>query len=113
VVDGPGAAIPASHVLQPVLSDLTEDGPVSVVAVQPEVRPEDQTDDAPPLLVSLVRGDDQLKERLSTVDNINRVSGRVSTVLATVDAAPGAPVIGHYGMGDGASQEIPPAAGDG
>ena len=38
VVDGPGAAIPASLVLQPVLSDLTEDGPVSVVAVEPEVR---------------------------------------------------------------------------
>jgi len=113
VVDGPGAAIPASKVLQPVLSDLTEDGPVSVVAVEPEVRREDQTDDAPPLLVSLVRGDDQLKESLSTVDNLNRLSGRVATVLATVDAAPGSPVIGHYGSGDGASDWLPPAAGDG
>jgi hypothetical protein len=113
VVDGPDAAIPASQVLQPVLSDLTEDGPASVVAVQPELRPEDQSDDAPPLLVSLVRGDDQLKERLSTVDNLNRLSGRVATVLATVDAAPGGPVIGHYGTADGASDRIPPAAGDG
>jgi len=113
VVDGPDAAIPASQVLQPVLSDLTEDGPVSVVAVQPQVRPEDQSEDAPPLLVSLVRGDDQLKERLSTVDNVNRVPGRVAMVLATVDAAPGGPVIGHYGTGDGASDLLPPAAGDG
>jgi hypothetical protein len=113
VVDGPDAAIPASQVLQPVLSDLTQGGPASVVAVQPELRPEDQTEDAPPLLVSLVRDDDQLKERLSTVDDINRVSGRVATVLATVDAAPGGPVIGHWGTGDGASDWIPPAAGDG
>src|SRR4029453_11113759 len=78
-----------------------------------EVRREDQTDDAPPLLVSLVRGDDQLKESLSTVDNLNRLSGRVATVLATVGAAPGSPVIGHYGSGDGASDWLPPAAGDG
>jgi hypothetical protein len=113
VVDGPDAAIPASQVLQPVLSDLTEDGPVSLVAVQPQVPPDDQSDDAPPLLVSLVRGDDQLKERLSTVDNLNRVPGRVAMVLATVDAAPGGPIIGHYGTGDGASGLIPPAAGDG
>jgi hypothetical protein len=113
VVDGPDAAIPASQVLQPVLSDLTEDGAVSVVAVEPEVRREDQTEDAPPLLVSLVRGDDQLKESLSTVDNLNRLSGRVAMVLATVDAAPGSPIIGHYGSGDGASDWLPPAAGDG
>ena len=113
VVDGPGAAIPASQVLQPVLSDLTEDGPVSVVAVQPQVAPDDQTEDAPPLLVSLVRGDDQLKERLSTVDNVDMVSGRAATVLATVDAVPGGPVIGHYGMADGASDWLPPPAGDG
>jgi Copper transport outer membrane protein, MctB len=113
VVDGPGAAIPASRVLQPVLADVTDSGPAAVVAVQPEVRPEDQAEDAPPLLVSLVRDDDQLKERLSTVDNLNRVSGRVAMVLATVDAAPGGPVIGHYGTQDGASDQLPPAAGDG
>jgi hypothetical protein len=113
VVDGPGAAIPASQVLQPVLTDLTEDGPVSVVAAQPEVRPEDRTEDAPPLLVALVRGDDQLKERLSTVDDLDRVSGPVAVMLATVDAAPGGPVIGHYGTEDGATDWIPPPAGDG
>jgi hypothetical protein len=113
IVDGPGAAVPASQLLQPVLANLTGEGPVSVVAVQPELRPEDRKDDATPLLVSLVRGDDQLKERLSTVDNLDRVMGRVSMVLATVDAAPGGPVIGHYGTGDGASREMPPAAGDG
>jgi hypothetical protein len=113
IVDGPGAAIPASQLLQPVLANLTDDGPASVVAVQPVLRPQDRQDDATPLLVSLVRGDDQLKERLSTVDNLDRVSGRVSLVLATVDAAPGGPVIGHYGTGDGASRELPPPVGDG
>jgi hypothetical protein len=113
IVDGPGAAIPASQLLQPVLANLTEEGPASVVAVQPQLRAQDRKDDATPLLVSLVRGDDQLKERLSTVDNIDRAIGRASLVLTTQDAAPGGPVIGHYGTGDGASRELPPPAGDG
>jgi len=113
VVDGPDASVDGSQVLQPVLTDLTEDGPAAVVAVQPQVLPDDREEDPPPLLVQLVRGDDALSERVSTVDNLNMVSGRMSTVLATVDAAPGGPVIGHYGTGSGASRLTPPAAGDG
>ena len=113
VVDGPGAQVPASQVLQPTLTELTVEGPAPVVAVQPEAVPDDQPDDAPPLLVRIIRDDDTLAERVSTVDDIDRVSGRVATVLAAVDAVPGNPVIGHYGTGDGASRLIPPAAGDG
>jgi hypothetical protein len=113
IVDGPGAAIPASQLLQPVLANLAEEGPTPVVAVQPQLRAQDRTDDATPLLVSLVRGDDQLKERLSTIDDIDRAIGRASLVLTTEDAEPGGPVIGHYGTGDGASRELPPPAGDG
>ena len=113
VVDGPEAQDPASQVLQPMLTELTVEGPVPVVAVQPEEVRDEEDEDAPGLLVRIVRDDDTLSERLSTVDALDRVSGRVATVLATVDAIPGDPVIGHYGTGDGSSRLVPPAAGDG
>jgi Copper transport outer membrane protein, MctB len=114
VVDGPGAQVPASQVLQPMLTELTVEGPQPVVAVAPEEQPDDEAEeDPPPVLVRVIRDDDTLAERLSTVDAIDRVSGRVATVLATVDATPGGPIIGHYGTGDGATALIPPAAGDG
>ena len=113
VVDGPEAQVPASQVLQPMLTELTVEGPVPVVAVQPEEVRDEEDEDAPALLVRIVRDDDTLSERLSTVDALDRVSGRVATVLATVDAIPGDPVIGHYGTGDGSSRLVPPAAGDG
>jgi hypothetical protein len=44
---------------------------------------------------------------------LDLVSGRVATVLATVDATPGSPLVGHYGRADGASRLVPPAAGEG
>jgi hypothetical protein len=114
VVDGPGAQVPASQVLQPMLTEMTVEGPQPVVAVAPEELSDDEAEeDPPPVLVRIIRDDDTLAERLSTVDDVDRVSGRVSTVLATADATPGAPIIGHYGTGDGASRLIPPAAGDG
>ena len=113
LVDGPGAQVPASQVLQPMLTELTVEGPAPVVAVAPEELPDDQAEDPPPVLVRIIRDDDTLAERLSTVDDIDRVSGRAATVLATVDATPGSPIIGHYGTGDGASRLVPPAAGDG
>jgi hypothetical protein len=113
IVDGPGAEVPASQVLQPMLSDLTVEGPAPVVAAQPEEVRDEEDEDAPPLLVRIVRDDDTLSERLSTVDALDRVSGPAATVLATVDAVPGDPVIGHYGTGDGSSRLVPPAAGDG
>jgi hypothetical protein len=113
VVDGPGAQVPASQVLEPMLTELTVEGPAPVVAVSPEELSDDQAEDPPPVLVQIIRDDDTLAERLSTVDDIDRVAGRAATVLATVDATPGNPIIGHYGTGDGANRLLPPAAGDG
>jgi hypothetical protein len=114
VVDGPEVAVAAGQVLLPVLGDLTADGAVSVVAAQPTPTTGDDVDEATqPQLVTAVRDDDALSQRVSTVDNLDRVSGRVATVLATVDAVPGEPTIGRYGSGDGADRLLPPAAGDG
>jgi hypothetical protein len=114
VVDGPDATVAAGEVLVPVLGGLTADGPMPVVATQPTVLTGDDVDPATqPQLVAEVRGDDTLNQRLSTVDNLDAVSGRAATVLATVDAVPGGPTIGRYGNGDGADRLLPPVAGDG
>ncbi|HEX6568729.1 MAG TPA: copper transporter [Acidimicrobiales bacterium] len=113
VVDGPDASLAAGDVLIPVLAELAADGPMPVVATQPTVVTGDDGDDtAQPELVGAVRDDETLSQRLSTVDNLDLVSGRVATVLATADAVPGDPTIGRYGNGDGADRVLPaPAEG--
>jgi hypothetical protein len=114
VVDGPDAALPAGAVVVPVLTDMTTDGPMPVVATEPTPATGNDVDEATqPQLVAAVRDDDTLSQRLSTVDDLDRVSGRVATVLALVDAVPGGPTIGHYGAGDGADRLLPPVAGGG
>jgi len=111
VVSDPKASVPLGDALVPVLTDLTaDDQPAPVVAVEPSRVPDDQADgDAPPAerLVDVIRDDGDLSQYVSTVDDLDRVSGRVATVLALVDAQPGAPRIGHYGTEDG-TQLLPP-----
>jgi hypothetical protein len=111
MVSGPDASVPLGDALMPVLTDLTSgDQPAPVVAVEPSRVPEDQADgDEPPAerLVDVIRDDGDLSQYVSTVDNLDRVSGRVATVLALVDAKPGAPRIGHYGTEDG-TELLPP-----
>ena len=114
MVDGPDASVPATEVIVPVLVEMTADGPIPVVATQPTVDTGDDVDPATqPTLVPAVRGDDSLVQSVSGVDDLDRVSGRVATILATVDAVPGGPTIGQYGSGDGADRLLPPAAGAG
>jgi hypothetical protein len=111
VVSGPDASVPLGDALMPVLTDLTSEGqPAPVVAVEPSRVPEDEVDgDAPPAerLVDVIRDDGDLSKYVSTVDDLDRVAGRVATVLALVDAQPGAPRIGHYGTEDG-TELLPP-----
>ena len=110
VVSGPDASVPLGDALMPMLTDLTsDDQPAPVVAVEPSRVPEDQTDGDEPAerLVDIIRDDGNLSKYVSTVDNLDRVSGRVATILALVDAQPGAPGIGHYGTEDG-TELLPP-----
>jgi hypothetical protein len=112
VVSGPDASVPLGDALMPMLTDLTsDDQPAPVVAVEPSRVPEDQTNGDEPAerLVDIIRDDGNLSKSVSTVDNLDRVSGRVATVLALVDARPGAPKIGHYGTEDG-TELLPPVA---
>jgi len=107
VVTGDGAVIPDEDVLQPTLEALAADGPVPVVVSETPVEAEDSNADPTEPLVTAIRQDGDLRTRISTVDDMDRVSGRVATVLALDDAKPGAPVIGQYGMRVDASRLLP------
>lgn len=112
-VGGPEADVPPEQVVLPILIELASDGPVPAVAVEPMIDETADNDEPAPNLVVDIREDDDLSDRISTVDDLDRVSGLVSTVLAVVDADadPGPPRVGHYGLGDGA-QVIPPVPED-
>jgi hypothetical protein len=112
VVSGPGSEVAPGDILHPVLVDLASDGPVPVVVSEPVREPDDDEEEDPPTpLVDSIRNDDDLAQRISTVDNLDRVSGRVAIVLAVADARPGDPAIGHYGLGDGTRLLPPPEEG--
>jgi hypothetical protein len=109
-VGGPGAELSPEQIVVPILIELASDGPVPAVAVEPSIEPSRDGEDPPPSLVVDIREDDDLSNRVSTVDDLDRVSGVIATVLAVVDADadPGPPVVGHYGLGDG-TRLLPPA----
>jgi hypothetical protein len=116
VVSGQGMAVPETDVLLPLLTDLASDAPVPVVvSAATPVATEDGEAPSPGTvdpLVAAVRGDDTLKERIWTVDELERVAGRIATMLVLHDATSGAEA-GHFGQGDGAERELPAAPGNG
>jgi Copper transport outer membrane protein, MctB len=109
-VGGPAAELSPEQIVVPILIELASDGPVPAVAVEPSIEPSSDGEDPPPSLVVDIREDDDLSNRVSTVDDLDRVSGVIATVLAVVDADPdpGPPVVGHYGLGDGTRLLPPP-----
>jgi hypothetical protein len=60
-------------------------------------------------IVATVRDDERLRSLVSTVDGLDHFQGWMATVLAVEDVADG--VVGHYGLGDGASSLLPPLQG--
>ena len=55
-----------------------------------------------------VRDDDELRQLVSTVDDLELTEGRVTAVLALADLGRG--VVGQYGFGDGADRDLPEAS---
>ncbi|HEV3135539.1 MAG TPA: copper transporter [Acidimicrobiia bacterium] len=56
-------------------------------------------------MLAPIRGDDALKQAVSTVDDLDLVEGRVASVLALADMNRN--VVGQYGYGTGASKSAP------
>lgn len=120
VVSEPDAEMPHELMLD-ILNELASDGAVPVTIAAPTFadqatsderdNPDDTNsadDEAEGSLIQRIREDDRLADRVSTVDNLERVAGKVATVLALRDADPAAPATGHYGQGDGAETLLPP-----
>lgn len=57
-------------------------------------------------VVAVVRADETLRSLVSTVDGLDHFQGWMATVLAVEDIGEG--VVGHYGLGEGASSLLPP-----
>jgi hypothetical protein len=100
------------ELLLQLLNELASDGPVPVLIASPTPPTEedeaagDGTDPLP--LLAQVREHDDLADRISTVDNLDRAAGKLALVLALEDAAPDAPRTGHYGSGERADHLLPP-----
>jgi hypothetical protein len=109
VIDGFGADAPDS-LLYMVLDNLAANGPVPVVVAGPSPTDDSDDDGEPDQLSPLVERvrEDELVDRVSTVDNLDRAPGQVAVVLAAAAAQPSRPHIGHYGQGDGTEQLLPP-----
>lgn len=117
LVSGATAAVPDAELAVPLAEALvaSDDGGAPAVALLAgEAQPpptgggdDGGQEDADAGLVELLR-DDDVADRLSTVDNLDAFAGRVATVVALQDL--GAGRRGHYGVGPGAQRLVPAPA---
>jgi hypothetical protein len=114
-VTGEGSDVDDDAFLGPVLRgaaavDVTDPEalpPVVVVAHATTPLPDDGEEEPAPSLVELLRADDDVRERLSTVDDLDSFAGLAAAVLAVANGAGGQ--AGHYGTQDDAQSLLPPA----
>lgn len=105
VVSGPTAEVPNAEVAQPFATSLALRAANSVLVAEAG---RDATADAPAqraVFLRPIRDDEAIASRLSTVDNLEEVRGRVAAVLALVGLVEGK--TGHYGTGRGAQRLVP------
>jgi hypothetical protein len=112
VVSGSGADVVDDAFLMPLVDLLLQVRPTEAdgsgrVLVAAQVGEQDEADDAPVPLVTRIRGDDDLRGGLSTVDHAGTFAGVVATILALDHGADGQ--LGHYGTDDDAQSLLPPA----
>lgn len=101
VVSGPAARVSAEVLFLPLVAALAEAPLLSLAA---DVPPDD-TEEATAEVVGLVRGNGELVDEVSTVDSVDRLIGRLASVLALEELGRGQ--VGHYGLGPGASRQLP------
>jgi hypothetical protein len=103
VVIGGSPAVPDDVVVQPLLARLTADADeATTTVVASALGGADEVSE----VVAAVRDDERLRSIVSTVDDLDHFQGWMAIVLALEDV--GEAVIGHYGLGEGASSLLPP-----
>jgi hypothetical protein len=105
VVSGPAAEVPNAEVAQPFITGVVQRAANRVLVAEAG---RDATADAPAVRAVFLRpilADEAIANRLSTVDNLEEVRGRVAAVLSLVGLVEGK--AGHYGTGRGAQRLVP------
>ncbi len=112
-----GGALPEAGpqlIASALLAELVAAGPAPVVAAQGDVDLRDEKGPAPrdarhTTFVGPLRGEEQTKSRLSTIDDLDSAAGMAALVLAVEDL--GAGRVGHYGSTGSAARLLPSEPG--
>ena len=102
LIDGTNGQVSANEVLAPLGTALASN---RLGLVAGEVFAEKDGGPKRGALLSPIRGSDDLKQTVSTIDDMDQLEGRVASVLALADL--GRNVVGQYGYGAGASKSAP------
>lgn len=102
LIDGTNGQVSANEVIAPFGTALASN---SLRLVAGEVFEEKDGGPKRGALLSPIRSSDDLKQAVSTVDDMDQLEGRVSSVLALADL--GRNVVGQYGFGAGAAKSAP------
>ena len=114
LVSGATAEVPDEVLAVPLARALVARGrssdPAVMLLAAEAVPPVDEEGEArePAAFVGVLR-DEDVGDRLSTVDNLDAFAGRLAAVIAIQDLGPGRR--GHYGVGPGAQRLVPAPAG--
>lgn len=103
VVVGGSSVVPDDLLVQPLVQRLTRG-----IGTPPRTVVASAMGDGTAVseAVATIRDDERLRSLVSTIDGLDHFQGWVATVLAIEDLADG--VVGHYGLGAGASALLPP-----
>jgi hypothetical protein len=105
VMSGDGAKLDNSVFVYPFLQHMVGSATPATLAVEAT---RDGSNVSRGSFVGSIRSDGTLRDHVSTVDDAEWFVGRAAAVMALHDLVTGA--VGHYGVGDGASDLLPSAA---
>ena len=109
VVTGPQPDVADADFLLPLLVDMTADGPAPVVVASAATGDDPEAREAGRALpVAAIRDDDDLRDRISTVDDLEIFEG-LAAVMLVIDDLDGVQR-GHYGLGEGRDSLLPEPA---
>lgn len=99
---GGSSSVPDDLVLEPLIERLTQgsDGPIKAVVGSAGSGSRGISD-----AVAVIRADEVLRTKVATVDTLAHFEGWAAMILAFDDLDSG--LVGHYGLGEGASRLLP------
>ena len=108
LASGTGASVPDNDLAVPLLRSLASAPSRRVVAVESAQAASGSTAEIRAAFVGPVRDDRDVRDQVSSVDDLERPAGRTAAVLALAQLGDGR--TGHYGVAGSASASLPPPA---